>query len=197
MADESPRIKYGTGREALVEAAVRVVARYGLHGMTFRKVAHEAGVNNSLVAHHFGSLSALASAALEWAAASALRDTHLSEFTESEDDYKRALWSTLHDKRDLHAYQFEMVLEAGRDGAIREQIIEMYDRYTAELSRSLFGDSATDKEDALARAVFAALDGLVLQYVGGAISRSQVDESVGALWAMTQQMTNQRPRETE
>lgn len=194
MADEPQRIKYGTGREALIEAAVRVVARHGLHGMTFRKVAHEAGVNNSLVAHHFGSLSALASAALEWSAASALRDTHLSEFSDSEERYKRALWSTLHDRRDVHAYQFEMVLEAGRDGAIREQIIEMYDRYTSELSRSMFGESATEDEDALARAVFAALDGLVLQYVGGAISRDQVDKSVSALWALSQRSSSDSGR---
>ncbi|MGK9220444.1 MULTISPECIES: TetR/AcrR family transcriptional regulator [unclassified Microbacterium] len=184
MADEPQRIKYGTGREALIEAAVRVVARHGLHGMTFRKVAQEAGVNNSLVAHHFGSLSALASAALEWSAATAMRDSHLDGFLDSESDYKAALWSTLDQRRDLHVYQFEMILEASRDADVRSQIIDMYDRYTAGVSRSMFGSAATAEDDALARAVFAALDGLVLQYVGGAITREQVDASVSALWRL-------------
>ena len=185
MAEEPQRIKYGTGREALIEAAVHVVARHGLHGMTFRKVADEAGVNNSLVAHHFGSLSALAAAALEWSAATSLRDSELSSFRASAEEYRRALGTTLRDERDLHAYQFELMLEAGRDDAIRAQIVAMYDRYTAALSHSMFGDDASPTQTALARAVFAALDGLVLQYVGGAITREQVDDAVAALWQAT------------
>lgn len=184
MAEESQRIKYGTGREALIEAAVRVVARHGLHGMTFRKVAQEAGVNNSLVAHHFGSLSSLASAALAWSATTALNDSHLAGFRDSAEDYRSALWSTLSGEKDLHVYQFEMVLEASRDEEIREHIIAMYDQYTSEISRSMFGESADDEDHALARAVFAALDGLVLQFVSGAIDREQVDSSVDALWKL-------------
>lgn len=39
-------------------------------------------------------------------------------------------------------------------------------------------------DHAIARAVFASLDGLVLQYVGGAIDRVQFDDSVSALWRM-------------
>lgn len=184
MAEEPQRIKYGTGRDALIEAAVRVVARHGLHGMTFRKVAQEAGVNNSLVAHHFGSLSSLASAALAWSATTALNDSHLAGFLESGDDYRSALWSTLSEEKDLHVYQFEMVLEASRDEAIRDHIIAMYDQYTSEVSRSMFGGSANDEDHAVARAVFAALDGLVLQFVSGAINREQVDSSVAALWKL-------------
>ena len=184
MAEEPQRIKYGTGREALIEAAVRVVARHGLHGMTFRKVAQEAGVNNSLVAHHFGSLSSLASAALAWSATTALNDSHLAGFLESGDDYRSALWSTLREEKDLPDYQYEMVLEASRDEAIRDHIIAMYDQYTSEVSRSMFGDSANDEDRAVARAVFAALDGLVLQFVSGAINREQVDSSVAALWTL-------------
>lgn len=184
MTEEPQRIKYGTGREALIEAAVRVVARHGLHGMTFRKVAQEAGVNNSLVAHHFGSLSSLASAALAWSATTAMNDSHLAGFLESAEDYRSALWSTLSEEKDLHVYQFEMILEASRDEAIRDHIIAMYDQYTSEVSRSMFGGSANDEDHAVARAVFAALDGLVLQFVSGAINREQVDLSVAALWKL-------------
>ena len=57
---------YGTGREALMASTVHVVAQKGLRGLTFRSVAEHAGVNNTLVAHHFGTRDALIKAALEW-----------------------------------------------------------------------------------------------------------------------------------
>ena len=178
------RTKYGSGREALIEAAVRVVARHGLHGMTFRKVADEAGVNNSLVAHHFGSLSNLAAAALEWAVATASVDSHLPDFLRSESEYKEALWATLDHELDVHIYQFEMILEASRTDELREQVVEIYARYTSEVAHSMFGVDARPEHRALARAMFASLDGLVLQYVGGAIGRDDFDESVSALWKL-------------
>lgn len=181
---ETQRTKYGTARDALLRAAVTVVARHGLHGMTFRKVADEAGVHNSLVAHHFGSLSNLAAAALEWAVTVASTDSHLPNFLESESEYKEALWSTLDRELEVHAYQFEMILEAGRDEALRSQIVELYARYTADVARSMFGPEPTHAQRAVARAVFASLDGLVLQYVGGAIDREQLDDSVSALWQL-------------
>src|SRR3712207_5466329 len=62
------RPKHGQGREALLRATVHVVAREGLRGLTYRAVAEEAGVANTLVAHHFGTRDALLQAALEWAA---------------------------------------------------------------------------------------------------------------------------------
>lgn len=58
------RMHYGEGREALLKAAVRVVARGGLRSLTYRAVAEEAGVAHSLVVHHFGSRAALIEEAL-------------------------------------------------------------------------------------------------------------------------------------
>ena len=62
------RPEYGQGRDALLAATVHVVAREGLRGLTYRAVAEEAGVANTLVAHHFGTRDALLQAALDWAA---------------------------------------------------------------------------------------------------------------------------------
>lgn len=178
------RTKYGTGREALLRAAVRVVARHGLHGMTFRKVADEAGVNNSLVAHHFGTLANLAAAALEWAITVSSIDSQLATVLDSERDYRDALASTLDTQLDVHTYQFEMILEASRDVELRGQIVELYERYTGEVAHSMFGPAPSPSDEAVARAVFASIDGLVLQYVGGAIDRAQLDASVSALWRL-------------
>ncbi len=58
---------YGQGREALLEAVIRVVSQSGLRNLTYRAAAREAGVTHGLVAHHFGSRDALIEEALELA----------------------------------------------------------------------------------------------------------------------------------
>jgi AcrR family transcriptional regulator len=56
---------YGDGREALLTAAVRVVARKGIRHLTYRALARQAGVTHGLVTYHFGSRDALIRAALQ------------------------------------------------------------------------------------------------------------------------------------
>ncbi|WP_225991229.1 TetR/AcrR family transcriptional regulator [Actinomadura montaniterrae] len=47
-------------REQIVEAAVRVVAREGSHGLSFAKVVQEAGLSSTrLISYHFGTREAL------------------------------------------------------------------------------------------------------------------------------------------
>jgi AcrR family transcriptional regulator len=52
---------HGALREALLEAAERVLERDGLAGLTLRAVAREAGVSHAAPAHHFGDLTGLVS----------------------------------------------------------------------------------------------------------------------------------------
>ena len=52
--ESQTRPGYGEGRDALLTATVRVVARRGLRNLTYRAVAEEAGVTHGLVAHYFG-----------------------------------------------------------------------------------------------------------------------------------------------
>lgn len=52
---------HGALREALLEAAERVLERDGLSGLTLRAVAREAGVSHAAPAHHFGDLTGLVS----------------------------------------------------------------------------------------------------------------------------------------
>jgi TetR/AcrR family transcriptional regulator, regulator of biofilm formation and stress response len=56
---ESGRPGYNEGREALLEATVRVVAEHGLRGLTYRRVAEAAQTTHALVSYHFGSWDAL------------------------------------------------------------------------------------------------------------------------------------------
>jgi AcrR family transcriptional regulator len=52
---------HGALREALLEAAERVLERDGLSGLTLRAVAREAGVSHAAPTHHFGDLTGLVS----------------------------------------------------------------------------------------------------------------------------------------
>ncbi len=52
---------HGALRDALLEAAERVLERDGLAGLTLRAVAREAGVSHAAPTHHFGDLTGLLS----------------------------------------------------------------------------------------------------------------------------------------
>ncbi len=60
-ASENAPYHHGALREALLEAAERVLERDGLAGLTLRAVAREAGVSHAAPTHHFGDLSGLVS----------------------------------------------------------------------------------------------------------------------------------------
>src|SRR5438105_15936244 len=52
---------HGALRDALLQAAERVLERNGLAGLTLRAVAREAGVSHAAPTHHFGDLTGLVS----------------------------------------------------------------------------------------------------------------------------------------
>jgi AcrR family transcriptional regulator len=60
LRSETP-YHHGALREALLDAAERVLEREGLAGLTLRAVAREAGVSHAAPTHHFGDLTGLVS----------------------------------------------------------------------------------------------------------------------------------------
>src|SRR6266550_4230450 len=60
-ASEATPYHHGALRDALLEAAERVLERDGLAGLTLRAVAREAGVSHAAPTHHFGDLTGLLS----------------------------------------------------------------------------------------------------------------------------------------
>src|SRR6266571_2017451 len=56
--DDTP-YHHGALRDALLQAAERVLERDGLAGLTLRAVAREAGVSHAAPTHHFGDLTAI------------------------------------------------------------------------------------------------------------------------------------------
>jgi AcrR family transcriptional regulator len=61
VAGEAAPYHHGALREALLQAAERVLERDGLAGLTLRAVAREAGVSHAAPTHHFGDLTGLVS----------------------------------------------------------------------------------------------------------------------------------------
>src|SRR3981189_2508693 len=60
-ASEDTPYHHGALRDALLQAAERVLEREGLAGLTLRAVAREAGVSHAAPTHHFGDLTGLVS----------------------------------------------------------------------------------------------------------------------------------------
>jgi AcrR family transcriptional regulator len=60
-ASEGTPYHHGALRDALLEAAERVLERDGLSGLTLRAVAREAGVSHAAPTHHFRDLTGLVS----------------------------------------------------------------------------------------------------------------------------------------
>lgn len=180
VSNESRPIAYGDGREALLAATMRVTARKGLRGLTFRAVADEAGVNNTLIAHYFRNRDGLLSAALEWSADRSIGAADLSEYATDADSFREHLVRNVLGDPDIELFQFEMILEATRRPELQPSVRELYRRYTAALAAGRTSLGADDNPG-LNRAMFAALDGLTLQYFARAITVEELSEAVQAL----------------
>lgn len=156
------RLQYGEGREALLNAAVRVVARGGLRKLTYRAVAEEAGVTHGLVVHHFGSRDALIEEALAHTIRTSLSTSALEPGTGKVADFSVGLSDMVTADPATQVFQYELLLEARRRPELLPQIRALYDEYFDATERELDRILSGGANRALTRLVFAALDGLVL-----------------------------------
>jgi DNA-binding transcriptional regulator YbjK len=155
-------VGYGTGREALLNAAVRVVARGGLRRLTYRAVAEEAGVTHGLVVHHFGSRDALIEAALEHSVRTSASASSLEPGTGDIADFAAGLADMVTREPAMQAFQYELMLESRRRAELLPQIRALYEEYFQATERELSRSLPDGTSPALTRLVFAALEGLVL-----------------------------------
>jgi AcrR family transcriptional regulator len=182
-APTRPRVTaYGDGRRALLDAAVRVVARRGLRHLTYRSLAEEAGVNNALVAHHFGSMDALLEEALQLSLQRSLGFTTTAPGTGDLDELFGGIVDMVAEHPDDQAFQYELTLEARRRPELAEHVARLYDAYRAALAAELAtGGYAHDPD--LVRLVIGAVDGLVFQQLclGGADANRQALDRLRAI----------------
>jgi AcrR family transcriptional regulator len=155
---------HGSGRQALIDAAMRVVARKGLRGLTYRQVAEEAGVTYGLVSHHFGSRDALVQETLEYVFRSSIALSFLQRPPAGLEDFGRGLADAISATEDQQVFEYEMGLEARRRPEMLAELRAVYEEYVTLVERQLRA-IGIDRERTFARLIFAALDGLVLQQV--------------------------------
>jgi AcrR family transcriptional regulator len=157
------RVARGEGREALYRALVRVVARDGFDGVTFRSVAAEAGVTHGLASYHFATREAMIHEALSWAVGHSIEAAHLApgDAAGTLADFAADVPRMLSEAPEEAIFQFELLLRALRTPSLRDDVRKSYDEYIAAIGQSLeqFGLAG----EPVARLVFAALDGLTLQ----------------------------------
>ncbi|SHI59410.1 TetR/AcrR family transcriptional regulator [Streptomyces sp. 3214.6] len=176
-AGQEARPGYGEGRGALLEAAVRVVARGGLRKLTYRAVAAEAGVTHGLVAHHFGSRDTLLEEALRWCVTRSIETSSLVPASGRLEDFAATLADFIAADPDIQAFQYELKLESSRRPELRHHVAMLYDAYRDAVRAAL---ACFDVSQEMTEIVFAALDGLVFhQVTSGAPDRTE--ESVDAL----------------
>lgn len=172
------RVARGQGREALCRALLRVVARDGFDGVTFRSVAAEAAVTHGLASYHFKTREAMIHEALSWAVARTIESSRLGASATGIDGFAADVPQMLSESPEEAVFQFELLLRALRSPALLEDVRKSYDEYVDAVARSL--DSFGIEGDAIARLVFAALDGLTLQQLLYGDQR-RTEESIAAL----------------
>ncbi|WP_320669802.1 TetR/AcrR family transcriptional regulator [Patulibacter defluvii] len=156
------RPAYSEGRDALLDAATRVIARDGFRGLTYRAVAQEAGVTHGLVSYHFGSRDALVHETLAALARASIDGAALVPESGRLEDFAGDLVTVARDQPEGQAAQFELTLEARRRPELRADVRALYDGYVDAVAEAL-DRFDLPADPALARVVFAALDGLMLQ----------------------------------
>lgn len=169
----------------MLDAVVRVATRRGLQRVTNRAVAEEARVTHGLVRHHFGSRDQMLHEAV---AVSAQESIDLSAMVPPSgrlDEFSAGLADLVAKDPDMQAFQFEVVLESRRMPELAQEARALYDTYLNAMTEGM-ARLGLPPTPALARVIFAALDGLVMQqliYNDPKMTRAAVDELCGLLAA--------------
>ena len=166
----------GDRRDAILAAAVRVLARDGIAQASTRRIAAEAGINQATLLYHVGSKDELFLAVLQemmrltreiaLAAEPIGRDLH--------DAIRRsvtAFWQHVEEAPELQVLQYELTLYALRNPGAAWLAREQYSGY-AEVVEGLLraacdeaGVACALPFDVVARFIVGGLDGLILQFV--------------------------------
>ncbi|MFE9040839.1 TetR/AcrR family transcriptional regulator [Streptomyces sp. NPDC012421] len=172
-------------RERIVDAALRVVRRDGIAGLSHRTVAAEADVPLGSTTYHFGSLDELLVAALRklntsWAGA--LRDATLRAGEELPAGIARLLGGWLGADRGQVELEYEIYLAALRRPALRPVAAEWAEEVVTAL--------APHTGRTTARALVALIDGIGLQVL---LTETPYDEAYTR--EMITRILNEDPKE--
>ncbi|MET8423329.1 TetR family transcriptional regulator [Nocardia sp. NPDC004860] len=165
-----PRMARGAARrEALLEAAIRLLAREGARAVTHRAVAAEAGTTHGNARYYFGTLDQLLDEALRQLAArqidevralfEGLPDVDVPQRISRLVDY---VTGTLAGDRDAAVARYEFFLEVARRPTLRVSLDEWGATQRAAFAGELRGAGAADPEAAAAD-LLTLVNGLILE----------------------------------
>jgi DNA-binding transcriptional regulator YbjK len=161
--ETTKKVPRGAAREALCAALVRVVARSGLDGVTYRSVAKEAGLSHGAASYHFATRDEMIHEALVWASRHSIQTSRIAVDGKLE-DLAGDLPQLMAEFPEEAMFSFELVLAAVRRPELASDIRASYYDFIDAVRDSLenlgFGDNLE-----LARVVFATIDGLSIQHL--------------------------------
>ena len=168
-------------RQRIIDAAIGIVGRRGIAGLSHRTVAAAADVPLGSTTYHFATLDDLLVAALrqvngEWLAGFARWVDSIDPAVPLADEVTRLIEETLSGDRSRVELEYELYLAALRHAAVRPIAAECLDEMVRLLGRRT-GDVPT------ARAVVALADGLMLQHLltGLPFERAAVRAGLGGV----------------
>jgi AcrR family transcriptional regulator len=120
-------------------------------------------VTHGLVRHYFGSRDELVREAFRYAVQQSTERSVLRAGSGSLEDFGAGLGSVVAADRALQSFQYDMLLAALRRPDLLPEVQEIYSDFFRVVGREMRQAGLDDPDGALARLVFAALDGLVIQ----------------------------------
>jgi len=181
------------GRERLLDAAVRLIAREGIDNVRIARIATEAGVSAGLVHYHFASRDALLEEALEHSYERA-GDLRLAAFEEGRATAAQRLAAMIDQclptDRALHddfVLWVELWLRSARDPALRPVAARLYARLHAWFAQALT-DGVTSGElracdvAQMADRLLALIDGYGIRVLAGD-PQVPIERARAEIWA--------------
>ena len=179
-------------RDAILQAALRVIAEQGVAAVTHRAVAAEADVPLASTTYYFESLDELLEGALFMfvnaeterlaVVAEGLEGTELQPL-EAAQLFRAEL-------EDGSVAQFELYLEASRRPRLREVARQCLDLYAA-IAESALRATGAEHPEAYARGFVALFDGYGLHRIAGGGDQG-FEDALMALWAAATRATGTR-----
>ncbi|MER6976314.1 TetR/AcrR family transcriptional regulator [Streptomyces carpinensis] len=174
VGGERAPVPYGEGRQALVEAAIRLVARDGLAKLTYRSLTAEAGVSQGSLRHHFPNLTGVLEAALERCLE--VTHTYLGRQSESLEDLFAHFVDSLQEHPEIPAFQAEVFLKARHESELQE-LARRHQRAYRERAYDALVASGVRPDDELVDVIVALAEGIVYQRVVFGASYAPVTKS--------------------
>lgn len=174
-----PGLVHGERREALIAAAVQVVAKRGFRRLTYRSIAEEAGVAHGLVRHHFGTIDTLIVEALKHCCDVTLATIQLDPPSGDVEDFLQGLIESLQSDSETQLFQYEVMLESRRTESLRKPVADMLSLYKGIVRQGLNRMGLAD-DSVLVEFVYACLEGITLQETVQGVSPA-TDQAVSQL----------------